>query len=74
MIGTAMFKYLMSENNCIISNNRQLPINYNIFFSFSANIKTLILSLTDTQLANFCRILAVAISDLDIYENKSSCK
>lgn len=36
------------------------------------NIKTLILSLTDTQLANFCRILAVAISDLDIYENKSS--
>ncbi|VDI28622.1 Trpc4-associated protein [Mytilus galloprovincialis] len=36
------------------------------------NIKTLILSLTDSQLANFCRILAVAISDLDIYENKSS--
>ncbi|XP_056008894.1 short transient receptor potential channel 4-associated protein-like [Ostrea edulis] len=36
------------------------------------NIRTLIQSLTEQQLANFCRILAVAISDLDIYENKSS--
>ncbi|XP_061163196.1 short transient receptor potential channel 4-associated protein-like isoform X2 [Saccostrea echinata] len=36
------------------------------------NIRPLIQSLTDQQLANFCRILAVAISDLDIYENKSS--
>lgn len=26
----------------------------------------------DRQLANFCRVLAVTISDLDIYENKSS--
>lgn len=36
------------------------------------NIRPLIQSLSDQQLANFCRILAVAISDLDIYENKSS--
>ncbi|KAK7115154.1 short transient receptor potential channel 4-associated protein-like isoform X2 [Littorina saxatilis] len=36
------------------------------------NLRTLLSCLTDTQLANFCRILAVAISDLDIYENKSS--
>jgi len=37
-----------------------------------ANLRTLISCLSDAQLANFCRILAVAISDLDIYENKSS--
>lgn len=43
-------------------------------FFFSANITALIMTLSDSQLANFCRILAVAISDLDIYENKSSCK
>ncbi|XP_053402088.1 short transient receptor potential channel 4-associated protein-like isoform X2 [Mercenaria mercenaria] len=36
------------------------------------NIQTLIQCLKDDQLANFCRILAVAISDLDIYDNKSS--
>lgn len=36
------------------------------------NITALIMTLSDAQLANFCRILAVAISDLDIYENKSS--
>lgn len=36
------------------------------------NLQQLITVLEDTQLANFCRILAVAISDLDIYENKSS--
>ncbi|KAK3086456.1 hypothetical protein FSP39_018709 [Pinctada imbricata] len=36
------------------------------------NVRQLIQALTDPQLANFCRILAVAISDLDIYENKSS--
>ncbi|KAL8560898.1 hypothetical protein ACOMHN_059082 [Nucella lapillus] len=36
------------------------------------NLQALICCLEDTQLANFCRILAVAISDLDIYENKSS--
>lgn len=41
---------------------------------FVENIRPLIQSLSDQQLANFCRILAVAISDLDIYENKSSCK
>lgn len=41
---------------------------------FLENIRPLIQSLSDQQLANFCRILAVAISDLDIYENKSSCK
>lgn len=36
------------------------------------NLRALIATLEDHQLANFCRILAVAISDLDIYENKSS--
>ncbi|BFZ19838.1 hypothetical protein BsWGS_22876 [Bradybaena similaris] len=36
------------------------------------NLRALIAYLDDSQLANFCRILAVAISDLDIYENKSS--
>ncbi|RUS72825.1 hypothetical protein EGW08_019418 [Elysia chlorotica] len=36
------------------------------------NLRALIGCLDDSQLANFCRILAVAISDLDIYENKSS--
>lgn len=36
------------------------------------NIRALIGYLKDEQLANFCRILAVAISDLDIYDNKSS--
>jgi Trpc4-associated protein len=36
------------------------------------NIAALIQCLKDEQLANFCRILAVAISDLDIYDNKSS--
>ena len=28
----------------------------------------------DRKLANFCRVLAITISDLDIYENKSSRK
>ncbi|KAI8746483.1 short transient receptor potential channel 4-associated protein-like isoform X1 [Biomphalaria glabrata] len=36
------------------------------------NLRALVACLDDSQLANFCRILAVAISDLDIYENKSS--
>ncbi|CAL1542010.1 unnamed protein product [Lymnaea stagnalis] len=36
------------------------------------NLRALLTCLDDSQLANFCRILAVAISDLDIYENKSS--
>ncbi|XP_041375962.1 short transient receptor potential channel 4-associated protein-like [Gigantopelta aegis] len=36
------------------------------------NMRGLISCLDDMQLANFCRILAVVISDLDIYENKSS--
>ncbi|KAK2190340.1 hypothetical protein NP493_84g05051 [Ridgeia piscesae] len=36
------------------------------------NLRSLIISLDDRKLANFCRILAVTISDLDIYENKSS--
>ncbi|KAH9509476.1 Short transient receptor putative channel 4-associated protein [Bulinus truncatus] len=36
------------------------------------NLRALVSCLDDSQLANFCRILAVAISDLDIYENKSS--
>jgi len=44
------------------------------FVVFTENIRNLISCLNDQQLANFCRILAVAISDLDIYENKSSCK
>lgn len=40
----------------------------------SDNIQTLIQGLRDDQLANFCRILSVAISDLDIYDDKSSCE
>eukprot|EP00918_Siedleckia_nematoides_P024820 GHVU01053597.1.p1 GENE.GHVU01053597.1~~GHVU01053597.1.p1 ORF type:complete len:770 (-),score=71.82 GHVU01053597.1:2839-5148(-) len=36
------------------------------------NLKELIGCLDDQKLANFCRVLAVTISDLDIYENKSS--
>lgn len=44
------------------------------FLLFVENVRGLISCLNDQQLANFCRILAVAISDLDIYENKSSCK
>ena len=45
-----------------------------IWFVFTDEIQTLIQCLQDEQLANFCRILAVAISDLDIYDNKSSRK
>ena len=40
----------------------------------SDNIKALVMNLDNKKLANFCRVLAVTISDLDIYENKSSCK
>lgn len=47
---------------------------FQYLFLISDNLRTLLTCLDDTQLANFCRILAVAISDLDIYENKSSCK
>ena len=36
------------------------------------HLRQLIQSLDDNKLANFCRVLAVTISDLDIYENKSS--
>ncbi|CAI9716469.1 Hypothetical predicted protein [Octopus vulgaris] len=36
------------------------------------NLPGLISCLSDGELANFCRILAITISDLDIYENKSS--
>lgn len=36
------------------------------------NLRGLISCLSDGELANFCRILAITISDLDIYENKSS--
>ena len=40
-----------------------------------ADIRRLIThGLDDEKLANFCRVLSVTISDLDIYENKSSCK
>ena len=45
-----------------------------VVFIIADNIRALIGCLKDEQLANFCRILAVAISDLDIYDNKSSCK
>lgn len=37
-----------------------------------ANLQELVDVMDDRKLANFCRILAITISDLDIYENKSS--
>ncbi|KAK2149750.1 hypothetical protein LSH36_438g02046 [Paralvinella palmiformis] len=37
-----------------------------------SNLKRLVAAFDDKKLANFCRVLAVTISDLDIYENKSS--
>ena len=45
-----------------------------MFSLLTANLHSLIPYFNDTQLANFCKILSVTISDLDIYENKSSCK
>ncbi|ELU14681.1 hypothetical protein CAPTEDRAFT_176924 [Capitella teleta] len=36
------------------------------------NIRALVQNLCNKKLANFCRVLAVTISDLDIYEHKSS--
>ena len=54
----------------------RLPI-FNLIYMCECivgNLRSLIISLDDRKLANFCRILAVTISDLDIYENKSSCK
>lgn len=44
------------------------------FVVFAGNMRHLVLNLDDEKLSNFCRVLAVTISDLDIYENKSSCK
>ena len=41
---------------------------------FSDNLTDLLCCMDDQKLSNFCRILALTISDLDIYENKSSCK
>ena len=44
-----------------------------MFDVFVADIRRLIMhGLDDEKLANFCRVLSVTISDLDIYENKSS--
>ena len=46
-----------------------------MFDVFIADIRRLIMhGLDDEKLANFCRVLSVTISDLDIYENKSSRK
>ncbi|XP_074645755.1 short transient receptor potential channel 4-associated protein-like [Tubulanus polymorphus] len=36
------------------------------------NMRALVPFFDDEKLANFCRILAICISDLDLYENKSS--
>ncbi|CAN7939058.1 unnamed protein product, partial [Ixodes hexagonus] len=37
-----------------------------------ANLSGLIVRLNDIQLANFCKILAISLSDLDVYEHKTS--
>ncbi|XP_037284537.2 short transient receptor potential channel 4-associated protein isoform X2 [Rhipicephalus microplus] len=37
-----------------------------------SNITSLIANLSDIQLANFCKILAISLSDLDVYEHKTS--
>ncbi|CAN8017405.1 unnamed protein product [Ixodes persulcatus] len=36
------------------------------------NLSGLIVRLDDIQLANFCKILAISLSDLDVYEHKTS--
>lgn len=36
------------------------------------NITSLIASLDDIQLGNFCKVLAISLSDLDVYEHKTS--
>ena len=64
------------ENILSLSPNCHLSVQvlYCCFILCLANLKNLITCLDDQKLANFCRVLAVTISDLDIYENKSSCK
>lgn len=47
---------------------RNTVLNLNLI----TNLRHLVMLLDDKKLANFCRVLAVTISDLDIYENKSS--
>lgn len=42
--------------------------------SSTAGLDRLIGQLDGEYLANFCSILAVTISDLDVYENKTLCK
>ncbi|XP_037557877.1 short transient receptor potential channel 4-associated protein-like isoform X2 [Dermacentor silvarum] len=36
------------------------------------NITSLIANMNDIQLANFCKVLAISLSDLDVYEHKTS--
>lgn len=43
-------------------------------FSLTAGLDRLIGKLDGEYLANFCSILAITISDLDVYENKTLCK
>ena len=44
------------------------------FLFFAANLEDLIQCLEGDKLMNFCKILAVAVSDRDMHENKICCK
>ena len=56
------FVYLLTDLVCLPS------------FLCAAGLDRLIAKLDGEYLANFCSILAVTISDLDVYENKTLCK
>lgn len=71
-----VFTYLAYDMTCLTAcqvledflQARQTVLN----LSTISNIRRLVTCLDDKKLANFCRVLAVTISDLDIYEDKSS--
>jgi len=42
------------------------------FLMFAANLVDLIQGFDKTKLMNFCKILAVTVSDLDVFDNRSS--
>lgn len=46
-----------------------------INFVFIADyLKEMVYNFHDVALGNFCKILAVTLSELDMYEHKTSCK
>lgn len=47
---------------------------HKLFVFIADYLKEMVYNFHDVALGNFCKILAVTLSELDMYEHKTSCK